>query len=244
MDRRSFVKAVLTTPLFTPLFSTPRQPRFHNELYLISEVPQQYISFILAELEKYGLASGISFTFVNAHPKMPELQQSLAHRGWGYVSDSSRADLFLSFCPLEKPARASFTLIREGEIWDIRSRQLFTLWKAMQTEHAVSSTLTIASWKQRGFLLQTGDYAVLYKDGQQLERISLNNNSVKSFRGKGGRITLFIREKKAWIGESCCRHKVCEHTPPVAYVGERIICAPNHFLLDIQGPDSPDAVIG
>ncbi len=33
-------------------------------------------------------------------------------------------------------------------------------------------------------------------------------------------------------------------TPPVFLAGERIICAPNHFLLEIHGSHSIDTVIG
>ena len=46
------------------------------------------------------------------------------------------------------------------------------------------------------------------------------------------------------VDQSCCRNKICVATAPVALAGERIICAPNHFLLEIEGTPFVDTVIG
>jgi hypothetical protein len=46
------------------------------------------------------------------------------------------------------------------------------------------------------------------------------------------------------VVESPCRHQICRCTPPILVPGERIICAPNHLFLEIQGAPGLDTVIG
>ncbi|MGD8534841.1 MAG: NusG domain II-containing protein, partial [Candidatus Aminicenantes bacterium] len=44
--------------------------------------------------------------------------------------------------------------------------------------------------------------------------------------------------------EASCHQKICLSHPPVSQAGERVICAPNNFLLEIQGTGLVDTVIG
>jgi len=114
----------------------------------------------------------------------------------------------------------------------------------MNKNHRPSLCLTIASLKNRRSDLLSGELVTLYKDGNLIERISLKKKLSKSFRTLEGKITVRVEDGKAWISESSCRHKICLHTPPVSLAGERIICAPSHFLLEIQGQHSVDTSIG
>jgi hypothetical protein len=138
----------------------------------------------------------------------------------------------------------SFTLIREGKIWDIRSRKLYSLWREMNKNQRRSSCLTIASFKSTPSHPLSGKYVSVYKEGSKIEMISLEENVTRSYRTRGGKITLRVKDGKAWVPESSCRHKICLHSPSVSFAGERIICVPNHFLLEIKGSRYIDTSIG
>jgi hypothetical protein len=53
-----------------------------------------------------------------------------------------------------------------------------------------------------------------------------------------------VESGSARVVESPCLHQICRNTPPISLSGERVICAPHHFLLEIQGPSGLDTVIG
>jgi len=195
-------------------------------------------------LRKYTLDYGRNFTFLNSHPQEGELKQILSQKGWKYVQKPLQADLTLSFSHLRQKALPSFTLVREGRIWDIRPQKLFLLWKEMNENHKSSSCLTIASFKNRQNEFFAGEFVSVYKDGRKVKTIPLKKDVAKSFRTKGGIITARLKDGKAWISDSSCPHKICLYSPPVSLGGERIICAPNHFMLEIQGSRSIDTIIG
>ncbi len=144
---------------------------------------------------------------------------------------------------LHSQAMPSFTLTREGKVWDLRTRTLRSLWTKMNHQ-ARSSRLTIVPFRARPAELSSGKAVSLYKDGKKIKTLSLRQNSTHSFRTKDGRITVGVKEGKARVEESSCRHKICVHCPPAAYAGERIICAPNQFMLLVDGPSSIDTIIG
>ncbi len=244
MDRRDFFKTMLVTPLLSPLLLASKKGKSDLDIYLIGNDPQLFISFILEESQKYIVKYGRNFTVLNSHPQKNDLKRILSRSGWIYVQKPFQADLTLSFSHLRHKALPSFTLVREGRIWDIRSRKLYSLWREMNENHKPSSCLTIASFKSRQYALLSGESVSVYKDGRKIEMISLKENFTKSFRTKRGKITARVEDGKAWVSESSCRHKICLYSQPVSFSGERIICVPNHFLLEIQGSHSIDTAIG
>lgn len=244
MDRRDFFKTILVTPLFTPLLLASKTTKNELELYLIADHPELFISSLLKELEKYTADYGRNFTFLNSHPQEGEVERILSQKGWRYVQKPLQADLTLSFSHLRQKALPSFTLVREGRIWDIRSRKLYSLWKKMNESHNPSSCLTIASFKNRQLESFAGESVSIYKEGRKIKTISLKENLSRSFRTKRGTITARIKDGKAWVSDSSCLHKICLYSPPVFLAGERIICAPDHFLLEVQGSHSIDTIIG
>ena len=156
----------------------------------------------------------------------------------------SRADFNLSFSFLRKKVLPSFTFIKDGRIWDIRSRELLFLWKEMNKNGTPSSSLTTATFKKRQSNFLPGSFADILIGGRRAERISLKKNFSKLFRTQKGNIAVMVKGGKAWVSDSSCRHKICVYSSPVSISGERIICAPNHFLLEIKGPHSIDTSIG
>jgi hypothetical protein len=244
MDRRDFFKKVILTPLLTPLFLAARKGKSGCELYLIADNPEEFFPLILEELHDYVANHVHSFAFLNSHPQENDLRRILSHGGLTYVQKPIQAGLTLSFSLLHKKTTPSFTLIKEGKIWDIRTRKLYSLWREMNKNHTPSSCLTVASFKSRQSGPFSGEYVSVYKDGRKAEMISLEENITKSYRTGGGKITIRVEDRKTWVSESPCRHKICLSSPPVSFAGERIICAPNHFLLEIQGSRYIDTSIG
>ncbi|NIO49639.1 MAG: hypothetical protein GTN73_09435 [Candidatus Aminicenantes bacterium] len=244
MERRDFFKKVILTPVLTPLFLAAKKGKGGCELYLIADNPEEIFSLILEELHNYVANYGNSFSFLNSHPRENGLRRILSQRGLTYVHKPTQAGLTFSFRPLHRKNLPSFTLIKEGRIWDIRSRKFYSLWREMNKNHMLSSCLTIVSFKSRQSRLFSGKYVSVYKDGRKTEMISLEENVTRSYIARGGKITLRVNDRKSWVSESSCRHKICLSSPPVSFAGERIICVPNHFFLEIQGPSHIDTSIG
>lgn len=244
MDRRGFFRTILVTPLLTPLLLASKRTKSDLELFLIADDPQLFISLLLEELKKRFTVFGRNFTLLNPHPRENELRRIFSQLGWKYVQKPVEADLTLSFSHLRQKAFPSFTLVKDGKIWDIRSRKLYTFWKEMNKNHKPSSCLTTASFRDRKSDLFSGEYINIYKDGRKVEKISLKKNVSRSFRAKEGNIVVKVESGKVWVSESPCKHKICLYTPPASLAGERIICAPNHFLLEVQGSSAIDTIIG
>jgi len=244
MERRDFFKTVLATSLLAPLFLSAKKAKSDLELYLIGDEAEIFLPAILDELKKSGIASSGDFTFADSYPDKDGLKRALLRGGWKHVLSPLQADLTLSFCQLRHRALPSFTLIKEGNIWDARARKLYSLWKEMNEKYKPSSCMTIASFQKRKPSLSAGEFVSISKDGRVVERFSLKKNFSGSFRTKRGKVEVMVNEGRAWVARSSCRHKICLYSSPVSLAGERIICAPYQFLLEIQGARSIDTVIG
>ncbi len=244
MDRRDFFKTMLAAPLLTPLILSSKKSAHDLELYIIAEKPQLFLSTLLEETRGYDPSGGRKFTFLNPPPHKNDILKALLEKGWEFVQEPVPANLVLSFSRLHHKALPSFTLVREGRVWDIRSQRLFSLWQEMNKNHALSSCLTTISFKNKPLGRSDGKSVSVYSRGRKIATLPIKENLTRSFKTQAGTITARIRNGRAWIAESSCRHKICLHSPPVSLAGERIICAPNHFLLEIERSRSVDTVIG
>ncbi len=244
MERRDFFKKVIITPLLTPLFLAAKKRKSDCELHLITDDLNLFFPLIFDELHNCVPNHGKNFALLNSHPQANALRRILSQRGMTYVQKATQADLAISFGNLREKTLPSFTLIKEGKIWDIRSRRLYSLWREMNKNQQSSSCLTIASFKSRQSHPLSGESVSVYRDGRKIDIISLEANVTKSYIAREGKITLKVKNGKAWVSESPCRHKICLHSQPASIAGERIICAPNHFLLEIKGSPHIDTSIG
>jgi len=245
MDRREFFKSMVLTPLFTPLLLASKKNDADTELFLISDVPHRTLPPLLHELRALEIVSGGTYSLPPSFPQYEALSRELEGRGWQNISRQRlSAHLAVSCSRLHTAARPSFTLAREGRIWDIRTRKILSLWEALNRSHPPSSLLTIASFKSHPSPTVAGKAITLYMDGRRVRNFSLDLNATKSYRTREGRITVSVEQGKAWIAESACRNKICIHCPPVSHPGERIICAPSRFLLEVDGPALVDTIIG
>lgn len=244
MDRRSFFKTVLITPLLSPFFVSFKSIKNASRLYLIADSPESYISIILQELRKLGLIDGHRFTFLNSVPFDEHLKRTLQQKGWKYVQTQFQTNLSFSFSHLRQKVDPSFTLVKAGKICDIRSKGLASLWLQMNRSNNPSSSLTIASFREKKVSIRSGKYVSIYKDGRKTDTIVLKKKALRSYITEKGEVTVRVEDGKAWVFESSCPNKICCFSPPVALAGERIICAPNHFLLEIEGSRFVDTAIG
>ncbi len=243
MDRRDFFKTIFATPLLAPiLFSSDRSAK--DELILIADNPEIYLPVLLKDLGKQNVFFGRKYFLSHPHPREKTLIKSLNRAGWIQVFPPEKADWAIAFRPLQHPMAPSFTLVRSGKILDIRTRELLSIWQEMNASYAPSSGLTIVSRQTNPVGSDSGDSVRIYTSGRVLEEISLKKDLIRTFRAKQGKITLKIDRGKACIPSSSCRHKICCSVPPVSFSGERIVCAPNHFLLEVRGPSSIDTIIG
>jgi len=243
MNRRHFIQAFLGTPLLTPLLLTSQRAVHDSELYLISDHPQSVLPSLLETLHNSRTPGQKTFAFLNPHPFQEDLKNLLRQRGWSPVAHPAQSDMTLSFSLLHHKACPSFTLVRNGKILDIRGWRFNSLWQSMTKAASRASLLTTAAFSGKPSPLKGGHAVSLYKDGHQIARLPLKGSWTRRIPTKQGPITVRMHAGQTWIAESSCLHKICVSTPPIARAGERIICAPNHFLLEIQGR-MVDTVIG
>jgi hypothetical protein len=243
MDRRHFFQLLLSARLLTPLLIASHSRKTDREIYLISDTPHSHLPHLLKELLRNQTEITHSFIFCDPSPHTNILKHSLSRLGWKLTSNPSDANLKISFSYLHKPTLPSFTLVKDGRIWDVRSWNLRSLWQELAQKHAPSSLLTIVSLKRENSGKSAGAMITVYMNGQKRDTFSLKENLRRAYAIPGGRIKLQIVDGSARVLESSCQHKVCLNSPPVSRAGERIICAPNHFFVEVQG-SSVDTVIG
>jgi len=244
MDRRGFCKTFLFLPLLAPYFDISKKTQKDFELQLITSSPHEFIMPLLLEIQKFGLFQGHDFTTINFHPQKEELIKVLSQNHWTRVQNPCQADLVFTFGQLLKPVPGSFTLIRNEKVWDIRFKNLYPIWQEMNQNQLPSSWITVLSSNRRKLKLYRGHKASIYINGQKVEILSLKKDYSNSFTTRGGQVDVLVEDGQARVINSSCPKKICLHTPPISFEGERIICAPNHFLLEIESSRLVDTVIG
>ncbi len=244
MDRRDFLRWLLASPLAAPLISIPRPEEDSSALYLIADDPQDYLPAIVTEMEKHSLIRRTHFSLCEPHPFAAELRVALDREAWEYTTAAAAAGLILSYQPLRHSVPPSFTLIRHGRAWDLRTRELGKLWQEMSRRRSSSACLTVATFSAPPPSHSRGRTAAIFVDGKKRETLSLKATQERSYRTLRGDVLIRIKGGKAEVLASSCRHKICQASGPVFLTGERLVCAPNHFLLAIDGPRFVDTVTG
>ncbi len=244
MDRRHFMNMFLAAPALAPLLLAAKQTSHSGELYLISDEPQKYLPSLLAASAPFQAAKDQTFAFITPHPREQRLCASLELQGWKAEADPSLAYLTLSFSLLRHASRPSFTFVQEGHIKDVRSRKLRSLWDLMGQSSKSSSSLTTAGFRADPPVHAQGKFVAVFQDGKLKAKIPLNRTERRTWQTLAGSLIVQVDQGRAKIVQAPCRHQICRCTPPVSLSGERIICAPSHFFLEIQGSSGLDTVIG
>ncbi len=243
MDRRHFIKTIFSTTLFSPLILKAEPRESKAELYLISSRPESYLPTILEEIKKKNIFSSQSLSFPSFHPREKEISHALLRQGWP-SPPSPRADLLFSYRLLNEKKTSSFTFVQGGQVRDIRSAKLYSLWQQMSVSDSLSSELTVITIKGKPFMSNPGQWARVWIEGRPVDSFALDKSIHRSYKVSQGRLVLQVKNHQVKIVESCCQKEICLHTPPVKISGERIICAPNRFLVELKGNSVVDAVIG
>jgi hypothetical protein len=243
MDRRAFFKSLLSTPAIAPLIFAAARGSESCELYLISESPERYLPGLLQELEKQEFFSSRAYFFSGFHPREKLLEQALLERGWRRGFQDFNDSLALSFRHLGRPTFPSFTLVKGGKILDLRSSGLSVLWEKICTRGSSSSEMSVVSYRP-AFPASGDRTASLYINGTKSASLRLDRNGSFLAPVANGLLRISIQDGTASVTESSCGQKICLSSGPIGRPGERIICAPNRFLLEITGRRFPDAVIG
>lgn len=244
MDRRDFLKTLVAASLASPLLTESKSFSLESTLYLISDSPELFLPALLKELTpRCGLNDKL-FSLAPSFPAAKKFSRALQQSGWTLSSAASSSTISFSYRILDRPAFPSFTLIRGGKIQDIRRLNLFGLWKKMNSGLAPSSFLTIASFSTPAQLLRQGQRITIYASGKRVASYALDKDRAESIRTERGRLVISIESGQARVISSPCPHQICVATPPLLYAGERIICAPSHFLMEVEGPSLVDTVTG
>ncbi len=244
MNRRNFCQSMLLSPILSPLFLRLKPARKCGHLYLINDRPHLFLPQILHELEQYTLTDGRSFTILDSLPVKREVREALLERGWKYVFSPAQASLILSFHHLEQEAAPSFTLVKQGHILDIRTKPLSDLWAQISSSRPPSDLLTAACFNDQRVSIPPGKEVNIYSSGRLVSRLPLKKNIVKTLNSPRGSITVHISDHKAWVSQATCPHQICRYMSPISSSGEKIVCAPGHFLVEIVGSSLIDTVIG
>lgn len=233
---------MLTTSLTAPWFLAAKKNFPSVELYLISDTPEEILPLLFPELNQLGLYRGKRFAFSQEHPRQKAVELALKTRGLNLAS-LEKADLRIGFALLHVAARPSFTLIQDGRIRDLRSARLYSLWQQMQSLPAVRS-LTVLTGNVSFPAPQPGHTVAVRLGGQIIERLPLNRNIRRSVETGSGRVVLFVENGHVRVADSTCRHQVCVASPAISLAGERIICAPNQCIVEVEGRRWVDTIVG
>jgi hypothetical protein len=244
MDRRDFLKTAFSFSLITPLLAAERPSERDLTCYLIGDHPERYLPSIVEEIAGGGSARSGRFSFINSHPFAHEIKSALARNGWSHTSQPAASSLRLSFEPLRHHAAPSFTLVQNTKVRDIRGRGLYRLWQEMNAFGPMSTCLTVVSLRPVQPSAAPGRAVAIYADGQRKERLALTEDQRKRYATASGEIVIGIERGTARVLAATCRHKICQAALPASRAGERIICAPGRFLLEIEGPRLVDTVTG
>lgn len=81
-----------------------------------------------------------------------------------------------------------------------------------------------------------GAYVVVTVDGNEVERLSLDEDTTRVIEGyNGGTNELVIKDGKAYIKQASCPDGLCVHMGQIDSSGQSIICLPNRVVVTIEG---------
>ncbi len=242
MDRRNFIKTVLSSSLVLPLAAASKASPPTKALYVIGDTPQNLLPKLLAEIGQPG--RGRTCTLSENGPVSERVRSALAEKGWDVVPLTRKAGVRISFALLGSACSPSFALIQNGRVVDIRRRGLRGLWREVSSSGPRSSLLTVAAFSGVGPASSDGSRAVLYLDGKKKDILDLGRDASRTYESGGGFVTVAVERGAVRVSDSSCRHRICACSGPVSSGGQRIICAPNRFLLEVEGRSAVDSIIG
>ena len=82
----------------------------------------------------------------------------------------------------------------------------------------------------------------IFQQDRLLKEIDLRQDAV--FPVLDGRMRMEVKQGRVRVWDSDCPQHVCMHTGWIQYVGQTIVCVPNHVIIEIRSSAPPllDAV--
>ena len=246
MDRRLFFKSVFTSSLALPLAAAleAHAPAGGGALYVISDAPQDFLPVLLESAGRASGAEGRRLAFAQSHSLAEAVRRSLAGQGWTEAPHGSAPDIRISFAVLDRACPPSFTFIRNGRVVDLRETHLRELWTEMSGPGLRSSVLTSAVFPSPRSDRASGSRVSVLINGQRKESLRLDRDIVRTYESAGGFVTVRVSDGRARVEDSSCRQRICVCSGPVSAAGERVICAPGRFVLEVEGRGRVDTAIG
>jgi hypothetical protein len=76
----------------------------------------------------------------------------------------------------------------------------------------------------------------VYSESKLVETINLSVMEFdKVYKNKYGKNVVYIKNGKAYMKDADCRDQICVNSNPIDEHGERIVCLPNQFWIEIKG---------
>jgi hypothetical protein len=144
---------------------------------------------------------------------------------------------------MEASETPSFTVLLNGRVIDLRRSEMASLWRRMQSESS-SDRLTVIDLGRPQSFGRQGTEAIIKVDGRIIDKLPLSGSGTRHYPARGGQISVRVAQGAARVVSSSCARKICLSSPPVSAAGERIICAPHRFILEIPGRRAWDTTTG
>lgn len=85
-----------------------------------------------------------------------------------------------------------------------------------------------------------GAEAVVIRDGQEILRLSLDEDAEEVITEGEDSNTVVIKGGTARVTEANCPDKVCVHTGEIRYEGQTIVCLPHKLVVKIEGGEKQE----
>ncbi|MBD3347514.1 MAG: hypothetical protein GF401_20855 [Chitinivibrionales bacterium] len=85
----------------------------------------------------------------------------------------------------------------------------------------------------------------VYRDNRVIARYPLEADKRFTVHGEIGDVSVHIHNSRVSVEKSTCSKQICVTATPVSNVGQQIVCAPNHILVQIESSSEdkgPDAI--
>lgn len=86
-----------------------------------------------------------------------------------------------------------------------------------------------------------GAEAVVYLDGKEYDRLSLNEDKTLTITNGKQKNTVRVEKGFAFMEEATCPDKVCINQGKISKQNETVVCLPNKVLMEIQGESESDS---
>jgi len=211
MNRRDFVRTLITPILILPWTRSAGSSQGEGSLHLLSDHPEDYLPMLIAELRRLGI--------------------------------KVKRDPIVRSVGVGEPQPPSFTAAWNGRVIDLRRSGLTALWRRMR-EDGLSRRLTVVDLGEPNRSGGPAEEAMVKVDGRVVDRLPLKSSACRAYPVRDGHVTVRTGLGFARVTDSSCRQKICASSPPVSRAGERIVCAPGRFILEIPGRGYWDTTTG